>query len=1084
MFDARTAALLQSAPSFNQLDAQELPKILTQQYAELVAARLRGSEPPSDDREQHWSLGRIADAYEIVASLENDPELRRAAAFVAGTAQQIIARGNASNSQGIANTVITRDGVDAGLTAALLFLIAEQYADANEAAKGINARSTIEEFRIVALHIKDLVRGRLKQILDRGTRWRKNEEGLVPKMRTVRLLALQALGGALCEGVELLAADLMSMEHPVAEALNFSTASEAFRKVLEVCSRTESVILGNDATEITTSYPGPAHLASLLLATGETLSSAALTKLPPPRDTDDTFWKKWLTFRATETPYVWQNHREAIGQGFYDPGISGVLVLPTGAGKTTVSALKIAATLARNKKVVFLAPTHALVEQLTDDLQSIFPKDEFSLDVSNDFDSVLLPDASLQDIEVMTPERCLAMLSFSPKSFENVGLLVFDECHLLSPQEGKNRRALESMLCVLTLNAVAPDADMLFLSAMLRNGHEFAEWISDLTGRACVPIDLLWKPCRQVRGVVLYDQNELRNAELRAIVVQHDLDREKEKSSSSLRAKAKRQLRATPYAVWGLQHNWLSLKNDAYFITSILDQSVELSGKTDGTSVHVTPNANQVAAQLAAKAAAKELKTIVFVNTKNDAVGVASSIASLLSDDITLNDEESAIWNAIRVEFGDLKHTVFDPKSFGAVPHNAAMLRVERLLSEKLYRRSDGAKVIVATPTLAQGLNLPAQLAILAGDKRMGDTADERVTMDAHELLNAAARAGRAGHLANGAVLLIPDPICSFGSTRRLNEKVKRKLSSILPEDDRCIDITDPLEAILDRIMQGDVVNREVRYTVNRLAALANAEGSDSSDVTLINRSLGAFIAKKRGEESSYTKKIDSLWAEVQEAASDQSNKAVLLLASQSGLPLDLLERLMVRLRKKPQVLPSSVAEWIDWTLHWLAHDEDARIELLGEIKEAVLSTSGRKTTAALDKDAVMALKDGLTAWISGSTIRVIETELGGAPDASAKTHRMCPRARTLVATVIPRGLSFVLSVVARMTEEIGLFDSDDSSNEKLIKALSSAVRRGFDTVHKLEFANRNKNIFSRVQIHQTYAEVYGFAGMDVDDDL
>ncbi|SDN23276.1 DEAD/DEAH box helicase [Janthinobacterium sp. OK676] len=1084
MFDSRTAALLQSAPSFNQLDAQELPKILTRQYAELVSARLRGAEPSSNDQEQHWSLGRIADAYEIVASLESDPELRRAAAFVAGTAQQIIARGNASNSQRIANSVITRDGVDAGLTAALLFLIAEQYADANEAAKGIHGHSPIQEFRIVALHIKDLVQGRLKQILDRATRWRKNEEGLAPKKKTVRRLALQALGNALCEGVELLAADLMSMEHPVAETLNFLTAPEAFRKVLEVCSRTKSFDFANNATEITTSYPGPAHLASLLLATGETLSSAALTKLPPPRDTDDKFWKKWLAFRATETPYVWQNHREAIGLGFYDPGISAVLVLPTGAGKTTVSALKIAATLARNKKVVFLAPTHALVEQLTDDLQSIFPKDEFSLDVSNDFDSVLLADASLQDIEVMTPERCLAMLSFSPQSFENVGLLVFDECHLLSPQEGKNRRALESMLCVLTLNAVAPEADMLFLSAMLRNGREFAEWIADLTGRRCIPIDLLWKPCRQVRGVVLYEQDELRNAELKAIVVQHELDQKKEKSSNSLRAQAKRQLRATPYAVWGLQHNWLSLSNDAYFVTAILDESVELSGKTNGTSVHVTPNANQVAAQLAAAAATKDLKTIVFVNTKNDAVGVASSIASMLNDEVTLNDDEAAVWDAIRVEFGDLKHTVFDHKSFGAVPHNAAMLRVERLLSEKLYKRSDGAKVIVATPTLAQGLNLPAQLAILAGDKRMGEQAGERVTMDAHELLNAAARAGRAGHLANGAVLLVPDPVCIFGSTRRLNANVKRKLSSILPEDDRCIDITDPLEVILDRIMQGDVVDREVRYTVNRLAALASAEGSDSSNVTLISRSLGAFIARKRGEEKIYREKIDSLWAEVQESASDQSNKAVLLLASQSGLPLDLLDRLRTRLRKNSQALPTSVGEWIDWTLRWLAHDEDARTELLGEIKEAVLSTTGKKTTAMLDKDAVMGLKDGLSAWISGAPMRDIETKLGGAPDASTKTHRMCPRARTLAATVIPRGLSFVLSVVARMAEEIGLFDSDDSSNEKLIKALSGAVRRGFDTVHKLEFASRNKRILSRVQMHKTYAEVYGYASMDVDDEL
>jgi replicative superfamily II helicase len=42
--------------------------------------------------------------------------------------------------------------------------------------------------------------------------------------------------------------------------------------------------------------------------------------------------------------------------------------------------------------------------------------------------------------------------------------------------------------------------------------------------------------------------------------------------------------------------------------------------------------------------------------------------------------------------------------------------------SEQLFRRGDRAKVIVATPTLAQGLNFPALLTVLVGDKRAGET--------------------------------------------------------------------------------------------------------------------------------------------------------------------------------------------------------------------------------------------------------------------------------------------------------------------------------------------------------------------------
>ena len=74
---------------------------------------------------------------------------------------------------------------------------------------------------------------------------------------------------------------------------------------------------------------------------------------------------------------------------------------------------------------MFLAPTHALVEQLTVDLQEMFPKDLVGSVVSSDFDLLMVSGSQLQEIEVMTPERCLAMLSFAPEAFSDVGLLVF-----------------------------------------------------------------------------------------------------------------------------------------------------------------------------------------------------------------------------------------------------------------------------------------------------------------------------------------------------------------------------------------------------------------------------------------------------------------------------------------------------------------------------------------------------------------------------------------------------------------------------------------------------------------------------------
>ena len=66
---------------------------------------------------------------------------------------------------------------------------------------------------------------------------------------------------------------------------------------------------------------------------------------------------------AERRPYLWQNHRQAIASGYLEPGTSAAISFPTGAGKSTLAELKIAAALLRGVKVVFLAPTLALVDQ-------------------------------------------------------------------------------------------------------------------------------------------------------------------------------------------------------------------------------------------------------------------------------------------------------------------------------------------------------------------------------------------------------------------------------------------------------------------------------------------------------------------------------------------------------------------------------------------------------------------------------------------------------------------------------------------------------------------------------------------------
>jgi hypothetical protein len=1062
VFDPVTSSLLRSAPALPELDPQDLPQMLTRHYARLVSGRLRGVGEDGSRGSGQWPLERIADTYELITSVHDDVNVRRACAFVAGTAQQILARRQPSED-GVLRPFVDRDQVDPAVAAALLFLTAEQYADAYEAAGliGFERREQLYESRILADNVRDLARGQLGAIVARGARWRRP----VTETSDFQRRALKVLLEALITGLELLAAQVLSVPAPDASGGRFVGARDAFSKVLTLSSNSAD---GDDAPtgELFTTYAGPRHLSSLLLSTYDGIHEAALTKLTPPNGADVIFWKKWLRHRADTTPFVWPNHREAIGKEFYQTGKSAVVVLPTGAGKTTLSSLKIAGTLARRKKVIFLAPTHALVEQLTNDLQEMFPKDLLGSVVSSDFDLLMLSDTQLKEIEVMTPERCLAMLSFAPDAFDDVGLLVFDECHLLSPQSGKIRRALDSMLCVLAFNQIVPESDLLFLSAMLKNAFEFAKWIAELTGRKCVNVDLLWKPSRQARGVVIYRDDQLSEIKNNALSVQTASNKKAGKRAKGLRTAAARELMAQPMAIWGLQHNWLVERRIHCSFTPLLDSSVQLAGEFRGNSVRLKPNSNSVAAAIAAGAAQNGLKTIVFVNTKHDSVSTASDIATVLGGSLTPTEEEQIRWDALELELGDLKHSILDGAS-AAVPHNASMFRLERELAERMFRRPDGATVIVATPTLAQGLNLPAQLAVLAGDRRASEEGG-REDLEAHEILNAAARAGRAGHLANGVVLLVPEPIIAFSKGKKLKNEVVEKLRSVLPENDRCVTISDPLEVVLDRLTDGKTLDRDVRYTINRMALLREADDGDQQPSMFdFNRSLAAYAAHQAAAEKEFNRKVEVMKKAIEMELEGETDPAVFALASKSGLPAHILVRLRERLTKQRGSLPTSVRKWIDWIFKWLKQDNEACGLLLGDVAGAVRASTGRTKLGQVDADVLDDLRPAITAWVRGKTIAEMETVLGGEPHGSSGSEQVCPRTRELVGSVIPRAMSFILSIVSYTVLELDPFEEQEDLSRELIESLSTAVRLGFDEVEKLKFATENAKLLGRVQAHQ-----------------
>src|SRR5580704_5315415 len=99
MFDPATSALIQRAPPLDGLDLEQLPKRLTEAFADIVSARIRmrGGTGEDDGAEALTAtlaeLRRLAAAHEAYAALLPDRDNRAAAAFVAASAHQVVTLG-------------------------------------------------------------------------------------------------------------------------------------------------------------------------------------------------------------------------------------------------------------------------------------------------------------------------------------------------------------------------------------------------------------------------------------------------------------------------------------------------------------------------------------------------------------------------------------------------------------------------------------------------------------------------------------------------------------------------------------------------------------------------------------------------------------------------------------------------------------------------------------------------------------------------------------------------------------------------------------------------------------------------------
>lgn len=271
MFDPITAAIIASSPKLSGLDLEQLPKRLTQAFAEIVAARIQfrgqGGIEASLARTL-LEMRRLAAAHESYVALLPDRENRSAAAFVAASAHQVYLLSTANLDR--PHSYLDGASISSEVCASLLFLVAEAHADAAECAKRISIptdpRRVVEAALLTA--IQRFCFGRLNTV-------RRVALPELPVDMEPGEIAVNALYLELLKGIKNLADRLLSrVDLDVADG-GIESPSSFFNRVKELSVGRLEDVLGT-GSPVFSLFPGPLHLANLLLAVDRDLVESAL----------------------------------------------------------------------------------------------------------------------------------------------------------------------------------------------------------------------------------------------------------------------------------------------------------------------------------------------------------------------------------------------------------------------------------------------------------------------------------------------------------------------------------------------------------------------------------------------------------------------------------------------------------------------------------------------------------------------------------------------------------------------------------------------------------------------------------------
>jgi hypothetical protein len=462
-------------------------------------------------------------------------------------------------------------------------------------------------------------------------------------------------------------------------------------------------------------------------------------RIAPLHPTDDDA-ASWATFRRSYIQRLRARQRAAIelwpsqltaAQRSLDLADDLVVALPTSAGKTRIAELCILRTLAADRRVVYVTPLRALSAQIERDLGEVFRPLGVSVSTLYGSAGVEMEDAEAlrtSQIVVSTPEKLDFALRNDSSIIDTVGLVVLDEGHMLGPNEREVR--YEALVQRLLRRGDATDRRIVCLSALFPTPAEMQDltaWLrQDDPGD---PIHSTWRPTRQRFGVLRWTGDAAR------------LD--------------------------------IKVEQESPYVERFVEAYAPPADSRRSRAFPATKNELTLAAAWQFVAQGKEVLVYCAIRASVETLGkeILKALKHKVLTPLRENNERIEDAIATGIEWLGADHPAVQCLRYGVALHHGGLPRQYLAEVERLMRSGD-CPLVIASPTLAQGLNLSASVLLVPSIWRKAEI------IPPAEFANVAGRAGRAFVDVEGLVVHVvwEKPAYSVKNWEELVSKAKAPL--------------------------------------------------------------------------------------------------------------------------------------------------------------------------------------------------------------------------------------------------------------------------------------------------------------------